>query len=470
MPFAVTPTLNVTSGIKEYVPSSNEPLGGLEITCAANPEFIGKFYDELAREGDELSMLLMKAQEHTLKINSGITWDEELKYENRFNLPGLISRAGNDFTINAGVLQGLNLPNFNNCNSTEDLFYDFVETTKIKIVDQNGVEVHGYVTAISNDRKTATIIASDGSDWGALETDNLTLLPQGTESLKGDCGNCFRTSYDPATYYNNSIKSDTCIPVDEDDWSDKGSVYREATTGGVYRYVEDMDRMLKKHHCDIYKKLMFDTPVDESSPAYTEGYRGFEGIIPQIEKRGHGWQGLINTKDDLYEIAEMLRRFKAPNMHHIDATADQYKVLQDMPFTDAQLNVDTEAFNRSCGVDDGTFFNYNVCGIAVNGHTFYYRRWDLTEYTQYEAESFQDVYHFLMTPVQLNKITFSNGKTFNQSHIHIVWDGNEMQNNKLKRKTNKDGTTCEQYEIRYISKYTVAVAMAHHMVIGKAGF
>lgn len=465
MAITSTPSTFYANGKQPFVGYDNEIVSGLEITCADNPAFLGKFYDELRRDGNDLMDFFARAKEST-HDGKYITWDEEVRNSQRFNAPGLITRTGNSFVIdNDAITDTLN--DFNLCNDGDGIFYDFPVGTEVKIIDAAGVEQHGFVTAVSADLQTATIQNSTGGTAWTVATTNLTIIPLGREvPYPDDCGACFRTNYNPATYMNNFVKLDTCITVDEEDFLDRGSVYRIDTTNGYYRYSESAQNALLDLYADTYKKMMFskkvqvDTPIANGTPKWT----GLSGVIEQVEERGFIWDGMIADKSDLRDIAAQFDYVKSNNKHYIDASIAQYNALEDIPYNETDMQLSYAPY--ACCVED--FPTYGIKGMNIGGHEFYFRKWGITQSSAFEATSFGEIYHFLIQPYNPNVIMFKNGKTYNQSHLNIVWAGNEHTNWKLLRKSDMGSSTCTSYDVRYITKFSIAVALAHHWMIGKS--
>lgn len=455
------------SGNKPFVGYDGEVVSGLEITCAENPSDLGLFYDKLRQKGNDLMDIFARAKEST-HDGKYITWDEEVKGYQTFNAPGLITRAAssNDFVINNSAVEAV-LVDFNICNDSDSIFYDIEPGTEVKVIDSTGEEQHGYVTDVSEDRLTATIMPSTGGeDWTVGET-GLTILPLGREvPTPDDCGSCFRNTYDPATYMNNFVELDTCLEVDEREFLERGSIYRPSTTNGYYRYRQEADMEVEKLFNDAYHKMMFGRKV-QSDSAIAGGspkWKGLSGVIEQIEERGSVNQGEIESKEDLQDIAVMLDYLKAPNKHFIDAAISQYQKLEGLPWTDANLNLSYEPYG--CCQDD--ILKYGIKGFSIGGHEFYFRKWGISQYSDIGADHFGAKYHYMMQPYNYNKVVFNDGSTYNQSYLHVVWGGNKNKNMKLVRVSDMGSSTCLSYKVRYITRFTVALTMAHHWMIGKS--
>lgn len=467
MAIVVQPTATPLYTVDPAFNGKIEPLASLDISChLKDPEYLGKF-TEKELQHTYLAWLMASGNEMT-KAGDQFWWKEAgyafAPYDYVTN--GLVTRVGNVFTLNPAAVV-LDPNNIDNCKYTAaDIAWGFEAKEEVLLIDATGKEEHGIVQSISADRKSATILSKDNAAF-AIALTNIHVFPLGKNLDNCESPTCIGFRYKDVSYSNTMVRDSDCFTYCEEDLYNASMYERivDEPGGSTYHRDRNLDEMQKRLWQNVDRKLFLGKQNQAGSAAETAGTfsAGMDGIIEQVKQRGYGWQGFIETEEDLQTIDDIQRRRLAPKDYIIHANSTQYRKLQTMLVNGMTATYDPFDVNAD------TMKHLGFKGIDIYGRNYFFQRWDMLDQTG-TSVNMDKAYNFILTPQGDNKITYADGTSENVGYVTLIWKGKDGVVMKMRRYVTTQGLGAGKVKVEYANTFSVAVAQANHFVLGKPAF
>lgn len=280
---------------------------------------------------------------------------------------GAVTRSANVFTIVPANIEGYV--------SGEDYFFFRVDDA-VMVVDSNGVEEHGVITAVDKANDQFTAVCRNGANW-TVATTNLSIDVTGSDFDKGSCG--------PEGLLELRKKRSAILKlmnIKDAMKAEGGKRYGfclDAADGEYAWYDENTIKLQKRLNKKVAKTLMVEIESANGSAAHTAGKYGTKGLFQKLEEEGLVHTGYITTETELEAIAAYWdslgfngdKEFVA----HVDNT--QYRYLEKIAGAMAtSLNVELSV---SLGNTPDNMMKIGFKSLTIGGYTIHFSKWGLTE-------------------------------------------------------------------------------------------
>lgn len=454
----VAPTVDIPY-LQQPLPKGRRALvSQMEISCATAPHYLGKLEAKKYGYDTYAGFLMASGNEITVPAEQ-ISWKEELSNSNVIQVVGenLVSRTGNDFTINASAIPS-DPYDIDTCRPENAQFFTVVGQ-RFLAVDNTGERNVGVVTSISTDGKTITAdIRGEEADW-TVATTNLDII-----FLNQNLGHCEPPScigyknYSP-TYENSFVKDAVCVDYCEETLIAEGGweafpeeQFGEFTFTPNQRNDDALMRLTKQTDAS----LAWEVRTPKSVADAVGEPQGMKGIFQQLDERALKIEGELTTLDDLVTLSTFLKKQEVYECY-LDATPSQYGKL--MKIMTANVSIQWNPFENHQG--DLMYLGYK--GIDVYGVKIMFREWK--GLSGRGSEKLGKKYHYVITPADTVNVTLM-GKKRNLGRVTLVWFGNENAPYKMKRESNENDYNSGNIKIDYYNKYSVIVLGANQFVLG----
>lgn len=331
-------------------------------------------------------------------------------------------------------------------------------------------QFQGYVTAVSTDLVfTAVSTEVGGFDFTGtsvdVSIDFSNSWNKGTESFEK--GN----TWDPEFYENQSQIIKWTYEEAESDMAH--DIWFETPEGPRWTNT-DIERSNTLFDNIVELTQFFSRQVEDGSPAALAGApKGLKCVVQQVEERGSVFNGYIETKEDLQDLAK--------RWVDNEIESDNCLVLCDLEqmnkFNDLAASVSPSAVNQY-----GTFPNgEDMCikldfkGIMISGITFWFKRWKpLNNVTTLAGKKFDATgVNFIAFPMGETRVKDGmTGEVGKAPYLKALYRAKGDINRKRKVQVFGHGGTPQKKDamtINYLSETTVQVIGANGWIVGNKG-
>lgn len=454
----VQPTYNHNYLMQDFPKGRRALVSSMEIACATAPKYLGQVEAQEVAEDTFLGFIMAAGNEMTVPADQ-VTWSEKLPDSSVVQIVGngLVSRTGNDFTINASAIIA-DPSDIDECRPDEAKFYVAVGQ-RFVAVDVTGKRNIGVVTAISSDGKTITASYRDtGSAW-TIATTNLDIIWLGYNLDHCECPPCIGYRPYTPTYENSMYKDGVCAKYCEETMIAEGgwAAFPERQIG-QYNFTTDelLDSKMKEAAKRIDNIMAWERRTPKAVADAAGEPQGTKGVFQQLEERALKVEGTIDDKADLVRIANYLKK-KGVKTAYLDATPEQYVKL--MAIADMNVTLQINPFENH--QTDLIYLGYK--GINVYGVEILFREW--SGLSGIGSTKLGKAYNFIITPAGKTTITL-NGQKKQVGYANIVWFGSASDVYKFKRDSNENDMNCGNIEIKYTSKFLPLLVGLDRFILG----
>ena len=432
-------------------------VSSMEIACATAPKYLGRVEAEDVAQDTYLGFLMAAGNEITVAADQ-VSWNEKLPDSSVVQIVGgVVTRTGNDFTINASAIKA-DPYDIDECRPSEAKFYVSVGQEFVA-VDATGKRNMGVVTAISEDKKTITAGYRDtGSAW-TIGTAKLDIIWLGYNLDHCECPPCIGYKPYMPTYENSMYKDGVCATYCEETMIAEGgwNAFPERQIG-QYNFTTDelLDSKLKEASARIDNAMAWRRRISKSVSDSTGEPQGTKGVFQQLEEKALKVEGTIDDKADLVRLASYLKK-KGVKMAYLDATPAQYAKL--MAIAEANVTMQYNPFENH--QNDLIYLGYK--GMDVYGVTILFREW--SGLSGIGSTQIGKAYNFVVTPAGKTTITL-NGQKKQVGYANVVWFGSDKDVYKFKRFSNENDMNCGNIEIKYVSKFMPLLVGLDRFILG----
>lgn len=461
---------NVIPSIEKFT-LPNPVVSSFEGIHLEEPSKIGTWYNN-SRLGKTslLSFLIGKGYETTAPGSTIVVEEVDGTRQNRYDFPGLVTRSGNNFTLNTAILGTMNLAGYLGLQSDpEDITWTLPILTEIVVFTEGGDQRHGTVRSISADGKTLTATCGDVAGWSADIT-NLTVVPLATRNGEKDCADTFSVKT-PSRFLHNYFNT-----------SSHGYSYNPAQLlsnnqflsgkNGKYYHDVNMDKAIT----DLYLKvdaslLRSQSPMVGSADYLLDGRPKMKGLLEMLIQDFNGASRMndyITTIADFVQLNDVLDQKNAPDEYMIMCNTAQYNLLQNLMTFNNMANVQINPYKQlgDKTIEHLDWLNFKC--IEIGGRKFHFSKWDaLSQGTYSTAASIASNPTFIMMPLGWRNIrTQSDSKKSDVPYVSLIWNGDGHTNMKLQRRSNEGATNCLEYKVSWYSSYSLMVVGREHFIVG----
>ena len=454
----VVPAVNLQY-FQQPLPKGRRALvSSMEISCLTAPKFLGTVEAEEIATETYMGFLMAAGNETTVAAEQ-VSWQEKPieSHVNQIVGTNLVTRAGNDFTINAAAIQA-DPRDIDACRPEDARFFVAVGQ-RFLVVDATGERNIGKVTAISTDGKTITAVIRDENTAWTVGTTNLDIIFLGHNLDHCECPPCIGWKNYAPTYENSFYSDGVCAEYCEETMVAEGGweAFPERNFGGLNLYPdENLDQKMKLAAGQMDAALFWERRTPKTVADAAGEPQGTMGVMQQIESGATKVEGEIETIEDLVKISQYLKKKKVTQAF-LDATPSQFAKLMGIMQGNSNLQYDPFVNHQN----DLMYLGYK--GIKLyNGVTILFREW---EGLTYGSEKLGAAYNFIITPSGKVNVTL-NGQKKQMGYVNVVWFGNANDPYKFKRFSNENDMNCGNIEIKYKNKFAPVVLRADAFILG----
>lgn len=474
MPLNFNPTYN--KGITNVIPSMTKystpvPLSTFEGVNQEDPSKLGTWYNNSKLGKTSLIAYLIGQGFETTASGSTVMVEEvDGTRKNRYDYPGLITRSGNDFTINPAAVSSLSDKGYFGMQvKPEDLTWILPIESEIIVYTETGNQRHGTVRAISPDGRTITATCGDLGGWasGAGDLINLTVVILATRNAENSCGDCF--SIKPASRFisNNFNLSSKCYSYNPNQLLANNTML--SGKNGKYFFDYNMDKAITDLYLDIDNSLLrSQSPVVGSADYIADPTLRMKGMLEQLlfdDYRAKVHNEYLTTMSDFIQINDILDQSNAPDEYMILCNTTQYNFLQQlMSFGTAQLNPYKQLGDKV--ITELDWLNFDC--LHIGGRKFHFSKWSQLSQGAYSTPAAQasNPTYIMMPKGYRTARTKSDNMESSVPYVSLIWSGDEHTNMKLLRRSNEGATNCLTYDVSWYSRYTLMVVGREHFIVG----
>lgn len=442
------------------VPVSKDELCAFSDKLKEMPTQLGKIQEDLDSLYGKSFIYYLLSQGHEMyRSGHSVSLKEEIDtLGTTYEFPNLISRKGNVFTINKNVLEDEMKEAGDVClPDLTKLTFRAIATQEITVSDGE-IQENGFVKEISNDGLSMTAVPSNGNAWTIAESD-LDIIVMSTDMSWDDCGTA--SCYNPVSMLFGNIfrrSVNTCQFKEGELLNNGNTILYE---NGIYYYDRRMDKLKLDHWNEIGQTIMFGKKAEKGSGAEALGLGNMKSIKDQLLEPYGALKvdGYLETRDDMSQLVDYMRKYRSPNIITIRADSAQYSKLQKMSTDGMVLTYDPFDTKEKMA-------RFSFSGIEIEGYQFYFTVCDLLATGGFAGRKFKKTTpNFIMIPEGKVTIQNPNDKKEEIGYVNIIWNkSNQATYRAFKRVDPKHG--CPYSETKYESSYTPVVAKRQNCIIG----
>ena len=455
--------VNITTKPENYFFTDNvnqqrPTISSLEITGLFQPEYLGRVVAEEMDDSSIIAQLMIQGRESMVTTDQ-IVWKEDDNHAsvNVVEGTGIITRAGNNFTINSSAIpaDAYDIDE----NRPDDAQFIVSEGMQFMVVDATGVTDHGVITAISADKKTitATFVGEGATAW-TVALVNLTLVFYGYNLDHCECAPCVGFRKYAPTRQNTMFKDGECFNYCEETMAVEGSgSYDRFEIKGDFM---NLDEELNHKQAALLERMefavAFGKPLTRAqATALGKTSLGMKGIFPTLDERALKIQGQVETLADLMAITTYLKKQKVYSAT-MKCTDAQYAKLMNIvpPSSPYFINPFTD--------NSDSMIVIGLKGFKFNGVTIMFKEYSALDQL---SANIGARYNFVIIPEGiLTKII--NGKKEKVGYLNLHWFSAFGKAYKWYRDKDNEEKTCGSTKVDYVSKFTISLFHAEKWIIG----
>lgn len=432
------------------------PISSLELTSLKkmnNPKYLGAIVAEELFEDSLWAELMAKGNEFTFATDQ-VVWEEE---EEGFNETvvtgtGAVSFAAGKFTINAAAIP-VDAYDINSERPTTPQWLQVKEGMQFVAFDDQGRKANGKITAIAADKKSFQASAIGGS-WNNLGAENITVMFTGNNLDHCALAPCIGfENYMPARE-NTMFKDSECVKYCEETEianSPDGVDAQPLVQFGDEYY--NVDARLDKAHRALTLRgenaFAFEKRLTAAEAG--TGQRGTNGMFTILENRATKHLGMIETKEDIMNLAANMRKRKI-KVASLRVSSEQYTKLL------AILDETKYMFDPFTDHSDA-LFHIGFNGFKIGDEKIIFKQWRVLD----DLPNVGKRYHWVLVPEGKLRVKF-NKKIYTAGYLNIGWFG--TTGNVYKYKREEDRKRGGDVTIDYINKFMPIVLRPQDFMMG----
>lgn len=431
------------------------PVSKLEISGMYRPEFLGVVVAEEIDRSSLIAQLMIQGREFTASTNQ-VAWKEESTAysRNRVSGKGIVSRAGNDFTINASAIpsDAYDIDK----NRPENAQWIVEKGMNFMVVDDQGKMHRGIISALSDDGKTFTANPI-GGDW-TIGTSNLDFFFYGYKLDNCECPPCIGWKNYKPTRENTMFKDGECVTYCEETMIEEGAgAYDLFEVNGEYMHIDEKLNDAQKSLLERMEyAIAFGKRLTEEEALANGGIsRGMEGVFPILDGRAKKVEGYIETLADLRAIAQHLQKEKITEAT-IRCSYEQLAKLQ------ALVTPTSPFFFSPFENHENDLVYLDFGGIKIGGVKLIFKEWTALAD---QSDNLSKRYNYVVIPEgRLTRVI--NGKREQVGYLNIVWFAGNGKVWKLLRDNNENEKNCGNLKYDIVNKFTIALFHPEKFIVG----
>lgn len=433
-------------------------ISTLEVTSLFQPEYIGRVVAEEMDNSSIIAQLMIQGRESMVSTDQ-IVWKEEDNHAsvNVVEGTGIITRAGDNFTINAAAIpaDAYDIDE----NRPDDAQWIVGIGMEFAVFDNTGKMNHGKITSISVDKKTitATIFGEGAVAW-TIGTANLTVVFTGYNLDHCECAPCVGFRKYAPTRENTMFKDGECFEYCEETMAVEGSgSYDRFEVKGDFM---NLDEELNTKQAALLERMEFAVAFGKrmtraQATALGNVSLGMQGIFPTLDDRALKIQGQVETFADLMAITNYLKKQKVYSAT-MKCTDAQYAKLMNLVPPSSPYYIDPFTDNSDSMVVIG------FKGFKFNGVTLMFKEYSALNQV---SDNIGARYNFVIIPEGiLTKVL--NGKKEKVGYLNIHWFSAFGKAYKWYRDKEGEEKTCGSTKVDYVSKFTISLFHPEKWIIG----
>ncbi|WP_294203013.1 hypothetical protein [uncultured Chryseobacterium sp.] len=435
-----------------------KPISALEITSLKkmnNPKYLGAIVAQDLLDDSLWAELMAKGREFVFATDQ-VVWEEKAEGFNETVVTGegAVSFASSTgtFTINAAALP-VDPYDINSERPTVPQWLQVKVGLQFVAFDQSGRKANGKIKSIAPDLKTFVADPIGGS-WNNLGATSLTIMFTGNNLDHCSLAPCIGfANYMPARE-NTMFKDSECVTYCEE--TEIANSYDGEDVQPLVRF-GDEEYNVDSRLDDAHRNL---TLRNENAFAYEKrltvaeagtGQRGTDGVFTILENRATKYLGMIETKEDLMNLAANMRQRKI-KVASLRVSNEQYNKLLEI-LDDTKYSFDPFQDNTNA------LYYIGFAGFKIGEERIMFKRWGVLD----QLPNIGKRYHWLLIPEGTLKVKF-NKKIYEAGYLNIGWFGKTGDVYKYKRveESKKNGDV----SIDYINKFMPLVLRPQDFMMG----
>lgn len=405
---------------------------------------------------DSIFAELMAMGNEIVVAGNQIMWEEQSSWSN----PAIVSGAGVvTFASSTGTfaITGAAIPadatDINSERPTSAQFLQIKLGMEFAAFDDQGRKANGKITSIATDKKS--FVASPiGGSWNNLGATNIMLAFTGNNLKECELAPCVGfQDYLPAretTFFKDSECVKYCDETEIANSPDGVDAEPLVKIGNEFWNVDQrLDQATELLTYKNENEFAFGRRLTVAEA--NGGPRGTDGVFTVLENKAVKYQGMIETKQDVINLAANLRSRRVYNAS-LRVSSEQYAKLLDV-ISDANLTYDPFKDNTN------ELYYIGFGGFKVGDVTIRFKTWFVLD----EYPNVGKRYHWLCIPEGRVNVKL-NGRMKTMGYLNIAWFGKTGDVYKYKEK--RDSYVNGEGEIHIINKFAVVVLRPQDFMIG----